>query len=148
MNRPATPAKPRATSPRGSRTIETIRAVPPAPVSGAPRGITTGVVVAGEVVGAAVVLVVAPGVVDVVVEVDEVVVDVEEDVVVEPDARHVGTVIVLPSMVTAPPIARARPLTVAPVSSVIEVVAIIVPAKFVVVPRVAELVTCQNILHD
>jgi len=68
-------------------------------------------------------------------------------VVVDDDTRQVGTVMVLVSMVTAPPSARARPLIVAPVSSVIDVVAIIVPAKFVVVPRVAELPTCQNTLQ-
>ncbi len=54
---------------------------------------------------------------------------------------------VLSSIVTAPPSARTRPFTVAPVFRVIEVVARIVPAKSVVVPRVAELPTCQNTLQ-
>ena|SRR5580692_3414058 len=95
------------------------------------------------------VVVVDPGAV-VVVEVDvdvDVVDDVVDDVVVDDDARQVGTVIVLASMVTAPLMARARPLIVAPVFNVIDVVAMIVPAKLVVVPRVAELPTCQNTLH-
>ena len=61
--------------------------------------------------------------------------------------RQVGTVIVLSSIVTAPLIARARPFTVAPVFSVIDVVARIDPAKSLVVPKVAELPTCQNTLH-
>lgn len=69
------------------------------------------------------------------------------DVVVDVDKRHVGTVIVLSSIVTAPPIARTRPFTVAPLLRVIEVVARIDPAKLVVVPNVAELPTCQNTLH-
>jgi hypothetical protein len=68
-------------------------------------------------------------------------------VVVDVAREHVGTVTTLSSMVTAPPNAKARPLTVAPVFSVIDVVARIEPAKFVVVPKVAELPTCQNTLH-
>jgi hypothetical protein len=68
-------------------------------------------------------------------------------VVVDDARRQVGTVIVLSSMVTAPPSARTRPFTVAPVFNVIDVVARIDPAKLVVVPRVAELPTCQNTLH-
>jgi hypothetical protein len=83
-------------------------------------------------------------VVDVVDDVDVVVADV---VVVVPESEQTGTLIVFVSNVTAPPRARTRPWTVAPVSNVIEVVAMIVPAKFVVVPRVAELPTCQKTLH-
>jgi hypothetical protein len=83
-------------------------------------------------------------VVDVVDVVDVVVADV---VVVVPESEQTGTLIVFVSNVTAPPRARTRPWTVAPVSNVIEVVAMIVPAKFVVVPRVAELPTCQKTLH-
>ena len=59
-----------------------------------------------------------------------------------------GTLIVLSSKVTAPLRARTRPVTDAPVSSVAEVRAMMVPTKSVVsVPRVAELPTCQNTLH-
>ena len=47
------------------------------------------------------------------------------------------------SSVTAPLRASILPSTVAPVFSVIEVSARIVPAKLVVVPSVAELPTCQ-----
>lgn len=62
-------------------------------------------------------------------------------------ARHVGTVIVLSSRVTAPFRARARPCRVAPVLRVIDVNASMVPEKLLVVPSVAELPTCQNTLH-
>jgi hypothetical protein len=68
-------------------------------------------------------------------------------VVVVPDTAQVGTLIVFVSMVTAPPRAKARPSTFAPVSSVIDVVAMIVPTKLDVVPNVAELPTCQKTLH-
>lgn len=136
----------------GTRSDESDRAVPPPPVAAAPIGNGLVVVVADlargetvlppapavsvvEVVDALVV----PDVVDVVVDVVVVVVDVA--------TRQVGTVIVLSSMVTAPPSASARPFTVAPVFNVIDVVARIVPAKCVVVPRVAELPTCQNTWH-
>jgi hypothetical protein len=162
MNAPATPAKPSATSPRGKRSDETERAVPPSPVSGPPWGRRKVGVAADEPVGdnvvvtpgepaasvvgvvdaALVVVVVPPTLVVVVVVVALVVV-----VVVEVARRQVGTVIVLSSIVTAPPSASARPLMVAPVSSVIEAVARIVPAKLVVVPSVAELPTCQKTLH-
>jgi RecA/RadA recombinase len=136
-------------SPRGSRSIEAIRAVPPAPVAGAPRGITiVGVVVdeePGLEPGLTVVLVVCTVVVVVcaVVVVDGTVVV----VVVDDDRRQVGTAIVLASMVTAPVLARTRPVTVAFVLSVIDVDARIEPLNCVVVPSVAELPTCQNTLH-
>jgi hypothetical protein len=68
-------------------------------------------------------------------------------VVVGDATLQVDTSIVLESMVTAPLRARARPVMVAFVSSVIDWVAMIVPAKSVVVPNVAELPTCQNTLH-
>jgi hypothetical protein len=68
-------------------------------------------------------------------------------VVVDDARRQVGTVTVLASIVTAPVIAWTRPFTTAPVSSVIDVEARIEPAKLVVVPRVAELPTCQKTLH-
>jgi hypothetical protein len=160
MNAPATPAKPSATSPRGKRSDETERAVPPSPVSGPPWGRRKVGVAADEPVGdnvvvtpgepaASVVGVVDPAVVVVVVPPALVVVVVAlvVVVVVEVARRQVGTVIVLSSIVTAPPSASARPLMVAPVSSVIEAVARIVPAKLVVVPSVAELPTCQKTLH-
>ena len=57
--------------------------------------------------------------------------------------RHPGLVIVLLSSVTAPPLASSRPSIVAPVVAVMEVLARIVPTKAVLVPRVAELPTCQ-----
>jgi len=86
---------------------------------------------------------------DVVAVVGEVVVVVGEVVVVVGvvAARHVGTVTALASSVTAPVWAKSRPLTLAPVSSVIEVRANIVPTKLVVVPNVAELPTVQKTLH-
>ena len=51
------------------------------------------------------------------------------------------------SMVTAPFRARARPTTVAPVLSVMDVSARMLPWKVVLVPRVAELPTCQKMLQ-
>jgi hypothetical protein len=95
--------------------------------------------------------------------VDVVVVDVDDanvvDVVDAPDdevvvvvggggvARQLDAVIVLSFSVTAPLIASTRPLTVAPLSSVIDVAARIVPTKLVVEPNVAELPTSQKTLH-
>ncbi len=60
---------------------------------------------------------------------------------------HVGLVMVLSFRVTAPLRAKTRPSTVAPLSRVADVKAMIVPTKVVVVPSVAELPTCQNTLH-
>ena len=57
------------------------------------------------------------------------------------------TPIVLLSRVTAPVRARARPFTVAPDVTVIEVRAMIVPARVDPVASVAELVTCQKTLQ-
>ncbi len=54
---------------------------------------------------------------------------------------------VLPSIVTAPFKANALPSTVAPVFNVMEVSAMMVPAKSVPVPNVAELPTCQKMLQ-
>lgn len=54
----------------------------------------------------------------------------------------------LVSIVTAPLRARVLPLTFAPVSSVMLVSARILPLNAVVVPRVAELPTCQKILQS
>jgi hypothetical protein len=58
-----------------------------------------------------------------------------------------GALMVLLSKVTAPFRARALPWMVAPVLSEIEERAKIFPANRVVVPRVAELPTCQNTLE-
>lgn len=120
-------------------------AIPPKPVAGAPTGIT-GVVVVDEgrpdddvvvvVVGGTVVVVVGATVVVVVVV--DVVVDV---VVVGATEEQVGTVMVLSSRVTAPLRASSRPSTLAPVDAVIEVIASKVPAKELLVPRVADDVT-------
>ena len=112
---------------------------------------TVVVVVVGTVVvvvvGTVVVVVVVGTVVVVVVVVGTVVVVVGTVVVVVVLAQE-GTLIVLSSKVTAPLRARTRPVTDAPVSSVAEVRAMMVPTKSVVsVPRVAELPTCQNTLH-
>lgn len=157
-------APPKARSPSG-QSKNAADAAPPAPVSGAPSGITkvvvvpddllwtpTGVTIVvldpGTVVVAVPAVVVVPGAV---VVVPAAVVVVVATVVVDAGgggvAAQVGTVIVLESIVTAPFIANARPKSVAPVSSVTDWVAMIVPAKSVVVPNVADDVTCQNTLH-
>ena len=49
--------------------------------------------------------------------------------------------------VTAPLRASARPFSLTPSFIVIDVSARMLPAKFVVVPSVAELPTCQKTLH-
>src|SRR2546428_1431923 len=56
---------------------------------------------------------------------------------------ELGIVIVLESKVTAPLRANSRPSTAAPVVTVMEVKARMFPLKTEVVPRVAELPTCQ-----
>lgn len=62
--------------------------------------------------------------------------------------RHLSRVIVFVSRVTAPFRASARPSTmVAPVCRAIDVNARMLPLKVVVVPRVAELPTCQYTLQ-
>jgi hypothetical protein len=58
-----------------------------------------------------------------------------------------GVVIVSSSRVTAPFRASARPSTVSPVVTVIDVRARIVPTKVEPVPSAAELPTCQNTLQ-
>ena len=68
-------------------------------------------------------------------------------VVVAVAAAHVGTLIVLLLRVTAPVWASSRPCTLAPLFNVTDVCARIVPTKDVVVPKVAELPTCQKTLH-
>jgi hypothetical protein len=62
-------------------------------------------------------------------------------------AAQAGLVKVSVSNVTAPLRARARPCTVTPVVTVMEVRARMLPAKTEPVPRVAELPICQNTLH-
>jgi hypothetical protein len=62
-------------------------------------------------------------------------------------AAHEETVAVVESSVTAPLSASALPVNVAPVSKVTLARAITVPIKFVPVPRVAELPTCQKTSH-
>jgi hypothetical protein len=60
---------------------------------------------------------------------------------------HAEMETVLESIVTAPFRARVLPATVAPVVREILVSAKIFPTKFVAVPIVAELPTCQKMLH-
>lgn len=62
-------------------------------------------------------------------------------------AQVEGVVMVLASRVTAPLRANTRPWTVAPVSSVADVSAMMVPTKLLAEFKVAELPTCQNTLH-
>jgi hypothetical protein len=84
MSTLATPARPRAKSPIGTKNEATERADPPAPVSGAPWGNAVGGVVVGaeEVMGPLVVVTTEGDVVEVVDVVDVVdVVEVVEDVV-------------------------------------------------------------------
>ncbi len=108
--------------------------------------VVAGLVVVVDALDLTVVVVDAAGVI-VVVAPDVVVVGDDETavVVVAPvTAAHVGAVMTLSSRVTAPFRANTRPLTFAPVSKVIEVRAKIEPLKRLVVPRVAELPTCQK----
>lgn len=60
---------------------------------------------------------------------------------------QVALVIVFESNVTAPLRTNTRPSTVAPVVSVAEVKAKILPLKFELIPSVAELPTCQKTLQ-
>jgi hypothetical protein len=113
----ATIARPIAPKPRGKSGEEPEPAVPPKPVPGAPTGTT---VVGVVVVVVARVVVVTGGAV-VVVDEGTVV------VVVVTAAAHTGTVMLLPSSVTAPFLASTRPLKVAPVFIVAELRAITVP---------------------
>jgi len=141
--------------------------VPPSPVPGAPTGkiVPTTFVV---VVVAGTVVVVVPGTVVVVVG-GTVVVVVGGTVVVVVGGTVVvvvgGTVVVvvgggvaqmvpivgrriaLSWSVTGPDCAMTRPTTLAPVSTITEVSARIVPEKIVEVPSVAVLPTCQKTLQ-
>ena len=58
----------------------------------------------------------------------------------------IGTVTLLDSKVTSPFRASALPFSLAPVASVTEANAIMVPLKSAVVPSEAELPTCQKTL--
>jgi len=60
---------------------------------------------------------------------------------------HAGTVTMLLSSVTAPFRARTLPDTLAPLLRVMLASAKMFPTNLVVVPRVAELPTCQKTLH-
>ena len=62
-------------------------------------------------------------------------------------AAHTGRVMVFVSIVTSPVWASTRPWTIAPVSRVMDVSAMIVPMKLAPVPSDAELVTTQKTLH-
>ena len=62
-------------------------------------------------------------------------------------APQAGALTVFVSRVTAPPRAKSRPVTNAPVVAVTDVCARIVPTRVEVVPSVAELPTCQNTLQ-
>jgi hypothetical protein len=86
------------------------------------------------------VVVVAPGMVVVVLVAPEV-------VVVVVGGRHVGTVTLLDCIVTAPVRASKRPCTLAPVFAVIDAWAMMVPTNVELLPRVAELPTCQKTLQ-
>ena len=61
--------------------------------------------------------------------------------------KHAGRTTALISRVTAPLRASTRPSTCAPVVTVTEVSAMIVPLNVELVPSVAELPTCQKTLH-
>ncbi len=62
-------------------------------------------------------------------------------------AVQVGTEITFASRVTAPFLASTLPLTFASVNKLAEVRARIVPSKVELVPKTAELPTCQKTLH-
>ncbi len=121
--------------------------------TGTPGGGETTVVVGigGPVVvviGGPVVVVVGGPVVVGVVGGGPVVVVVGGGVVVEVGGMtQFGRVMTLVSRLTWPLRASTRPFTVVPVCTDIEVNAMIVPTKVVLVPKVAELPTCQNTLH-
>jgi hypothetical protein len=130
--------------------------LPPLPLPVVVVGVVgvVGVVVVAEVVVVVVVVVDVDvgGVVDVVV--GGVVVVVVGGVVVVVLGGVVGVTVAhlalemsFVSSVTAPLRASNRPSTSAPVFAVIDVRAMMLPWKSVVVPSVAELPTCQNTLH-
>jgi hypothetical protein len=106
-------------------------------------GTTGPLVTVVVVIGGGVVVVVVGGAVVVVVVVvgGGVVVDVGGGV------TQLGRVMTFVSRLTWPLRASTRPFTVVPVCTEIEVNAMMVPTKVVLVPSVAELPTCQNTLH-
>jgi hypothetical protein len=112
-------------------------------------GAVVVVVVVGAVVEVVDAVVVVVGavveVVDAVVVVVGAVVEVVPVVVVVVVPQEL--VMVLVSMVTCPFRASSRPFTTAPVVAAMSVKARMVPTKVEVVPRVAELPTCQNTLQ-
>jgi len=71
----------------------------------------------------------------------------EEELREEELPEHVGLVMVLLSMVTAPTRASALPFRVMPVASEMDWSAMMVPANSEVVPKVADVPTCQKILQ-
>lgn len=103
-----------------------------------PTGVPTVVVVTSGGTAVVVVVVVSGGTVVVVVTVG---------VVVVTGGAQVGVVMVFVSRVTAPLIANRRPSTVASVVAVMSVSANRFPRNTELVPRVAELPTCQKTLH-
>ena len=140
----------------GNPASDALGSLPVGGKPGGPIGVAVGVAVAVEVdvaVGVAVAVEVDVAVgVAVAVEVDVAVgvaVAVEVDVAVGVGVRsaHGDRLIVLVSNVTAPLRAYRLPLDIAPVVRVMEVSARMFPLKLVVVPMVAELPTCQKILH-
>ncbi len=115
-----------------------------------PTGVPTVVVVTSGGTAVVVVVVVSGGtavVVVVVVSGGTVVVVVTVGVVVVTGGAQVGVVMVFVSRVTAPLIANRRPSTVASVVAVMSVSANRFPRNTELVPRVAELPTCQKTLH-
>jgi hypothetical protein len=102
----------------------------------------TGAVVA---VGDAVVVTVVDA--TVVADVDATVVGVVLDVVLVAVELHVDSVTLSDNKVTAPVLARTRPVTATPFVSDADVEARMVPTNLDVVFKVAEELTCQKTLH-
>ena len=113
--------------------------------------IVVGIVVEVVMVVIPVVIVVSIDVVVTIVVVTNVVVttvvDADSVVLVVGTAAHGTLLTTLVSIVTAPVCAKALPFRVAPVFKVMLASARIFPTNAVVVPRVAELPTCQNTLQ-
>lgn len=133
----------------GTSTVVVVVPFGPGVVVVASTGVPVVVVVTSG--GTTVVVVVTTGGTTVVVVVVAVsggtVVVVVVGVVVVTGGVQVGIVTVFVSRVTAPLIANSRPSTVASVVAVMSVSAKRFPRKTELVPRVAELPTCQKTLH-
>jgi hypothetical protein len=133
----------------GTSTVVVVVPFGPGVVVVASTGVPVVVVVTSG--GTTVVVVVTTGGTTVVVVVVAVsggtVVVVVVGVVVVTGGAQVGIVTVFVSRVTAPLIANSRPSTVASVVAVMSVSANRFPRKTELVPRVAELPTCQKTLH-